>query len=162
MVPGTNRRQSVETGGGLTIDGLQSKEFHLIYLQLGGLNMGWINEEMKGVIEEQRLSYVATASKNGRPNVSPKGSIVYVDENTLAFAAVRSEKTLANIQENPWAAVAVLDVPNRKGFQFKGKTEKVNEGDIYNRVVEPLKKRLPKLPSPQYVVVVRIDEVHTF
>ena len=124
--------------------------------------MGLINEEMRKVIEEQKLIYVATASRQGRPNVSPRGSILYIDENTLAFAAVRSEKTLANIQENPWAAVAVLDIQNRKGFQFKGKTEKVSEGDIYNRVVEPLKKRLPNLPSPQYVVVIRIDEVHTF
>jgi len=124
--------------------------------------MGLINEEMRKVIEEQKLIYVATASRQGRPNVSPRGSIQYIDENTLAFAAVRSEKTLANIQENPWAAVAVLDIQNRKGFQFKGKTEKVSEGDIYNRVVDPLKKRLPNLPSPQYVVVIRIDEVHTF
>ena len=124
--------------------------------------MGLINEEMRKIIEEQKLIYVATASRQGRPNVSPRGSIQYIDENTLAFAAVRSEKTLANIQENPWAAVAVLDIQNRKGFQFKGKTEKVSEGDIYNRVVEPLKKRLPNLPSPQYVVVIRIDEVHTF
>lgn len=124
--------------------------------------MGLINEEMKKVIEEQKLSYVATAGRDGRPNVSPKGSIIYIDENTLAFAAVRSEKTLANVHENPFISVAVLDIPNRKGAQFKGKAEKIEEGEIYNRVVEPLKKRVPNLPNPRYVIVVKVDEVHPF
>ena len=124
--------------------------------------MALIDEEMKKLIEEQKLSYVATASTDGRPNVSPKGSIIFIDGDTLAFAAVRSEKTVANLAQNPYTSVAVLDVGSRKGFQFKGKAEMVKEGAVYNRVVTSLKKRLPHVPDPKFVVIVRVDEVYPF
>jgi hypothetical protein len=124
--------------------------------------MNKINPEMKKVIEEQRLCYIATASSDGRPNVSPKGSIVYIDGKTLAFAAVRSEKTLRNLDENSAIAAAVLDVTQRQGYQFKGRATKVSEGEIYRQVLDPLKKRLPNLPPVQAVIVINVEEVYSF
>jgi len=121
-----------------------------------------VNSEMKKIIEEQKLCFIATASANGRPNVSPKGSIVCIDGNTLAFAAVRSEKTLQNLAENPAVSVAVLDVAQRKGYQFKGQATKVSEGEIYCQLVDPLKKRLPNLPPIQAVIVIKVEEVYSF
>jgi predicted pyridoxine 5'-phosphate oxidase superfamily flavin-nucleotide-binding protein len=55
---------------------------------------------------------------------------------------VHSEKTLSNVNENPLAAVAVLDVLNRKGFQLKGRVEKVSEGEIYDKVIEQLNEEV--------------------
>jgi uncharacterized protein len=121
-----------------------------------------INPEMKKIIEEQKLCYVATVSAEGRPNVSPKGSIVYIDGNTLAFAVVRSPRTLQNLTENKAVSVAVLDIAQRKGYQFKGRTTRVSEGEIYNQVIEPLKKKLPNLPPVQDVIVVKVEEVYSF
>jgi predicted pyridoxine 5'-phosphate oxidase superfamily flavin-nucleotide-binding protein len=121
-----------------------------------------VNPEMREIIEEQKLCYVATASSEGRPNVSPKGSIICVDGDTLAFAAVRSEKTLKNLAENPAVSVAVLDVAQRKGYQFKGQATMISEGEIYCQVVDPLKKRLPNLPPVQAVIVIKVEEVHSF
>ena len=35
--------------------------------------MGTLNEEMRRVVEEQRLGYAATVCPDGTPNLSPKG-----------------------------------------------------------------------------------------
>ena len=49
-------------------------------------------QEMKDLIEAQKVSFVATADKSGKVNVSPKGSIYVVDDETLAFADSISER----------------------------------------------------------------------
>jgi predicted pyridoxine 5'-phosphate oxidase superfamily flavin-nucleotide-binding protein len=63
--------------------------------------MAKLNQEMKDLIEGQKLSFVATADRGGKPNVSPKGSIFVVDDETLAFADLYSQKTRANLKDNP-------------------------------------------------------------
>ena len=55
---------------------------------------------MKNLVNQVRLCYAATASKDGMPNVSPKGSIMVVDDNTLAFACMMSPKTISNLKKN--------------------------------------------------------------
>ncbi|MFH1624319.1 MAG: pyridoxamine 5'-phosphate oxidase family protein [Pseudomonadota bacterium] len=122
--------------------------------------MGQITDEMKQLIEQVRLSYVATAGKDGKPNVSPKGSIAVLDDETLVFADLYSEKTRKNLLENPQVAIDVLNVEARKGFQFKGRVELLQDGPIYDKVAENLKQKMPKLPPPKYVVKVKVAEVY--
>ena len=44
-----------------------------------------LTPDMKRIIEEQRLGFVATASLDGTPNVSPKGTFAVLDDQTIAF-----------------------------------------------------------------------------
>jgi predicted pyridoxine 5'-phosphate oxidase superfamily flavin-nucleotide-binding protein len=37
--------------------------------------MGVLTDEMKQVVEQQRLAFVATVCADGTPNLSPKGTI---------------------------------------------------------------------------------------
>jgi hypothetical protein len=46
--------------------------------------------DMKRLIEEQRLGFVATAAPDGTPNVSPKGTFVALDDRNIAFGKIRS------------------------------------------------------------------------
>jgi predicted pyridoxine 5'-phosphate oxidase superfamily flavin-nucleotide-binding protein len=39
------------------------------------MKMGKLTQEMKDLIETQRVCFVASADKNGRSNVSPKSSL---------------------------------------------------------------------------------------
>ena len=48
-----------------------------------------ISESVKKFLNAQKLGYVATVSENGTPNLSPKGTIIAWDDNTLAFADIR-------------------------------------------------------------------------
>jgi len=122
--------------------------------------MAKLTQEMKDLIEEQKVSFVATADKNGRANVSPKGSIYVVDDETLAFADLYSKKTRENLKVNPHIAIAVVDLKGLKGYQFKGKADLLEEGDIYNDVVCYLQTMPLKLPDPQYVVKIKVEEIY--
>ena len=121
--------------------------------------MAKLTREMKDLIEEQKISYVATADKNGKVNVSPKGSIRVVDDETVAFADLYSRKTRENLRLNPHIALAVVDPRSLKGYQFKGKGELLEEGRLYDDMIQYLGTLPFKLPDPQYIVKVKVEEV---
>ncbi len=78
---------------------------------------------MTDLISDQKICVVATSGISGRVNVSPKKSIMVMDNETLAFADCHLKKTRANLPVNPNTAIAVIDPKVMKGFQFKGKAE---------------------------------------
>jgi predicted pyridoxine 5'-phosphate oxidase superfamily flavin-nucleotide-binding protein len=49
-----------------------------------------LTPDMKRIVEEQRLGFVATAAADGTPNVTPKGTFVVLDDVTIAFGEIRS------------------------------------------------------------------------
>lgn len=120
--------------------------------------MGTITEEMKQMVETQRIGYVATSSKDGMPNVSPKGTTKVVDDNTLAFACIMSEKTIKNLEENPQIALALADVAKVKGYQFKGTAKLETSGSLYDEMAAEAAQR--KLPKPKCIARITVTEVH--
>jgi predicted pyridoxine 5'-phosphate oxidase superfamily flavin-nucleotide-binding protein len=72
--------------------------------------------DMKRIIREQRLGFVATASLDGTPNVSPKGSFAVLDDQTIAFGEIRSPGTIRNLKANPRIDVNFVDPFVRKGY----------------------------------------------
>ncbi len=81
--------------------------------------MAKLTKEMKTMFEQQ-LSVIATASKDGIPNIGPKGSMYIFDDETLVYSEGTGEKTLKNLQQNPIAAVMVVDREKTDGYQVKG------------------------------------------
>ena len=59
--------------------------------------MGVISADMKRIVEEQRLGFVATVCPDGTPNLSPKGTTRVWDADHLVFANICSPGTLANL-----------------------------------------------------------------
>ncbi len=118
-----------------------------------------LTREIKDMVDEQKLCFVATADPRGRVNVSPKSSIVVIDDETLAFADLFSRNTRKNLKANPNVAVAVTDLKRLRGYQIKGKAELLEEGQIYEDVVCYLQTFRMKLPDPQYVVKMKVEEI---
>lgn len=79
-----------------------------------------LTQQMKDTVEKQRLGFVASVSEAGEPNVSPKGTFVVVDDQTLAFGDIRSPGTVANLRRSPAVEVNFVDPIRRKGFRAKG------------------------------------------
>lgn len=79
-----------------------------------------LTSDMKRLIEEQRLGFVATASPDGMPNVSPKGTFAVLDDRTIAFGEIRSPGTIRNLKANPRIEVNFVDAFVRKGYRFAG------------------------------------------
>jgi predicted pyridoxine 5'-phosphate oxidase superfamily flavin-nucleotide-binding protein len=88
-----------------------------------------LTPDMRRVIEEQRLGFVATAAPDGTPNVSPKGTFVVLDDRTIAFGEIRSPGTMRNLRANPRIEVNFVDVFARSGYRFAGLATLVERGD---------------------------------
>ena len=84
--------------------------------------------DMKRIIEEQRLGFVATAAPDGTPNVSPKATFIVLDNSTIAFGEIRSPGTLRNLTANPRVEVNFVDPFVRKGYRFAGTASVVERG----------------------------------
>lgn len=88
-----------------------------------------LTPDMKRLVAEQPLGYAATASADGAPNISPKGTFFVVDDTTIAFAEIRSPATLRNLRENPRIEVNFVDPFVRKGFRASGTAKVVARGE---------------------------------
>jgi hypothetical protein len=114
-----------------------------------------LQEFLKG-----KQGWVATAAKDGTPNVSIKGSLRLLDDEHLVFADIYSLKTRKNLQENPRVAIMVYEEAGRRGYMFKGSAELLANGPLYDKTVENMKKVMPQLPAPKYVVKVTVESIY--
>ena len=103
--------------------------------------MGLLTAEMKRVVREQRLGFVATVCPDGTPNLSPKGTTAVWDDDHLVFANIRSPGTLANLRQNANVEVNVVDPFVRKGYRFKGVASVLESGPVYDRAITFYKER---------------------
>ena len=122
--------------------------------------MGVLTEEMKKVVERQRLGFVATVCADGTPNVSPKGTISVLDDDHLMFADIRSPGTVANLRKNPSIEVNVVDPLVRKGYRFKGQASVLEAGAEFERVLAVFVSRgLFDAPKRiRAIVTMRVDQ----
>ncbi len=93
--------------------------------------MGILSEDMKRVVYEQRLGYVASVCEDGTPNLSPKGTLIVWDDDHLVFADLASPGTIANLQRNSIVEINVVDPLVRKGYRFKGTATVLAEGPFF-------------------------------
>jgi predicted pyridoxine 5'-phosphate oxidase superfamily flavin-nucleotide-binding protein len=119
-----------------------------------------LTDEMKRVVERQRLGFVATVCPDGTPNLSPKGTLRVLDDTHLMFADIRSPGTVANLRANPGIEVNVVDPFVRKGYRFKGRGEVLEAGADFERLVgfysDPGPSDAPR--RIRAVVVIRVEE----
>lgn len=101
-----------------------------------------ISEDIKQFVGKQKLGFVATVSEDNKPSLSPKGSLIVWDSKTLAFADIRSPKTVKNLSSNPNLEVNVVDPLLRKGFRFGGTARIVKDGDTFEKILEHYKKEI--------------------
>jgi predicted pyridoxine 5'-phosphate oxidase superfamily flavin-nucleotide-binding protein len=96
---------------------------------------GILTEDMKRMVREQRLGFVATTCSDGTPNLSPKGTTTVWDDEHLVFADIRSPGTVENLRHNPVCEINVVDPILRKGYRFKGTATILTEGPQFDEVV---------------------------
>ncbi len=97
--------------------------------------MDVLTKDIKNLIEQQKLGYVATVSPDNTPNLSPKGTIFVWDGDHLVFADIKSPKTMSNLEKNPSLEINVVDPILRKGYRFKGNGKILSSGDEYEKII---------------------------
>ena len=119
--------------------------------------MAKITDEMARMIAELRLCYVATVTPDGRPNLSPKGSLRVVDGDRLAFADIMSPQTMRNLKSNPYVEVNIVHPFLRCGYRFKGKCDIVTGGEMFDLVANELWQREGRQYPVNAVVVIEVE-----
>ncbi len=99
-----------------------------------------LDADMRRVVDEQRLSFVATVNPDGTPNLSPKGSIRVWDDHHLVFGDIRSPNTVRNLEINRTTEINIVDPISRRGYRFRGTAEILRSGANYDRVLAFLKE----------------------
>lgn len=97
--------------------------------------MTLFTNEIKNIIEQQKLGYVATVSPDNTPNLSPKGTISVWDDEHLVFADIKSPKTMENLEKNSSLEINVVDPITRKGYRFKGTGNILSSGKEYDKII---------------------------
>lgn len=120
--------------------------------------MAKLTQEMKDMIGAQ-LSFYATVSKEGIPNIVPKGSTQILDDENLMFQEGFGGQTYKNIVDGSKVAIAVVDAKVPDGYRFVGTPLVYKSGELYDEVAEAAAKK--NRPKPMAVVVVHIDEIYS-
>lgn len=121
--------------------------------------MSKMSEDVKKAVAANKPSLVATASKDGKPNVSPKGSLKVLDDDHVAFAIIASPGTLANVRENPQVSILCLDAATRSGCRISGVPEVVSAGPLFD---EFFSEYAPRKMTVKHVVKVRVEDAFSF
>ena len=119
--------------------------------------MGLLTSDMKRVVGEQRLGFVATVCPDGTPNLSPKGTTAVWDDDHLVFANIRSPGTLTNLRQNANVEVNVVDPFLRKGYRFKGVASVLESGALYDKVIGFYNDRGSRVSVIRQVVLVQVQ-----
>ena len=75
---------------------------------------------MRAIIQAAHLCFAATVTPDRRPNLSPKGTIRVWDDDHVFFLDIASPKTRANLEQNPWIELNVVEQISRRGYRFLG------------------------------------------
>jgi len=121
--------------------------------------MAKLSEEAKKIISEVHPAMVATAGKDGKPNVSPRGSFRILDDEHVVFSDGGRMYTLANLRENPRLSAIVYNAETRQGCRLWGTAEIIESGEMFDKMVAEAAARGITL---NHVVKVAVEEEVTF
>jgi predicted pyridoxine 5'-phosphate oxidase superfamily flavin-nucleotide-binding protein len=127
-------------------------------MNIGEGTMVKLTPEMKEAFVKMKVFPVATASKDGTPNVIPLGIAELVSDDTVWFVDNFMNKTLSNLRVNPKIAFFVWG-PDIKGcYQVKGVAALKTSGKEYDEMKAKINQKNPALPA-RSLVIVKITEI---
>ena len=112
-----------------------------------------LNEEMKIAFSKVKIFPVATASKEGIPNVVPIGFCQLIYDDTIWIVDNFMRKSLANLKENPNVAIYVWGPDTGCCFQIKGKAIVIESGEKFEKMKSIVHTAKPGLPAKTLIEV---------
>ncbi len=97
--------------------------------------MPTLTQEIQDFVNKQRMGFVATIGPANKPNLSPKGTTVALDDDHLAFTGIRSDQTISNLKINPNLEINVVDPIRRKGYRFQGTAKILSDGEKFEKIL---------------------------
>ena len=123
--------------------------------------MAKMNQRVKEVFEKQASVVLATATKDGLPNVVPVSAKKTIDDETILISDQFFNKTLKNLRANPQAAITTWD--NLEGYQLKGTVTIETSGARFEETAQWIDAMGKKLNFPlksKGVIIIKLTEIY--
>lgn len=117
-----------------------------------------LTEEIIESIGKLKVFPLATASKDGVPNVAPMGALMVKDPETIWIQDNFMHKTLANVEENPKAAIFVYGAGAKGCFQIKADVTVKKSGPELDEMKATIEAMKPGLPGKS-LLILKVTEV---
>ena len=123
-----------------------------------------MKERTNNAFYDKKTCILATASKDGFPSVSFRGSMMAWDDEHLAYWERSHFWGEQNLEENPNVVVFYMDYPARVGWRFIGQATVYKDGEMRERIMErTIKEELEKDPDRKGLgVLIRIDKIRGY
>lgn len=99
-----------------------------------------MSEDMKQMLDEN-IVYLATSTKEGKPNVVPIGMAHAINDEQLLVVDMMFKKTRKNLEDNPQVAISFTDVKRWQSYQLKGTATIHTEGEIFDEVQNVMREK---------------------
>jgi predicted pyridoxine 5'-phosphate oxidase superfamily flavin-nucleotide-binding protein len=120
--------------------------------------MARLTADMKEAFSKMKVFSVATASRDGTPNVVPLAMVELHTDDTIWITDNFMNKTMSNLRTNPKVSIYIWG-PEIKGcFQIKGVASISTSGPEYEEMKATINRKRPELPA-RSLVTVKITEV---
>lgn len=122
---------------------------------------GDMKEKINNALADRYPCFVGTASNDGKPQISMKGSVMVYDDGTLAYWERAKRSALENVQGNPQTVIFYRNTEERLNWRFHGTATVHESGEIRDDVMScTVQAELDRDPERQGVaVLVKIDEI---
>ena len=124
-----------------------------------------LTDEMKAAFETALADgapvLVASAGKDGLPDIAFKGSAMVFDNDHVAFWERALGTTFRNFQENPGACVLYRNAKTRTAWKMFGHATVLTEGEVRQQVMDrTIQFELDRDPERKgAAIMIRIDRV---
>ena len=119
-----------------------------------------LSEEIKSSVRESVLCWLATANKDGVPNVSPKEMFVPFGDDTILVANIASPGTIANIAQNSSVCLSFVEVFKQKGFKLRGSATLIEKnGPDFDTLLKALHELGGESFPVLSIIKVRVENV---
>ena len=119
--------------------------------------MATLTPEIKEFVANNKPSWIATVSKEGKLDIGPKMSMFVLDDHHLAYHERTAGQHYQNLKDGSDLVVAFANLAQKKGYRFRGKVVLHSDDDIYNAEVKKAEENGTKKPA--VVPVLEVTEI---
>ena len=126
-----------------------------------------LTDEMRQLLNRARSDetpcIMATASPNGVPNAGFRGTMMVLDEESLAYRERGPTSASQELEENPKVVVLYRHPGQNLGWKFRCTAAVYRDGPVYKRVIDQLAAEglLSNPDGAGTAVVLRVDQILT-
>lgn len=101
--------------------------------------MIYLDDQMRQLLDsamdDRCTCLLGTATRDGKPQISMKGSVMVFDRQTLAYWERAKRSALENVADNPQVVIFYRNSAQRITWRFHGKATVYESGAIRNNVM---------------------------